>query len=240
MKHIKLLMFSLAFFLFLIVTVGCQSNNDNEGMNDRNNRNDNIENTRYDRNLNNDNRDGLINNDRTTRNNRNNTLDNNRIENRTDKMTNRNENRYDVSEEAAEKITNEIDEIDYAYVLTTNNNAYVAAVLDTDNNDRMNNNRSIMNDKNNNNNRSRANDDGMTRNINNEDAHELTDDVKTRISDIVKSVDGDINNVYVTTNPDFANLTNDYINDTNEGRPIRGFFDQIGNMIERIFPQNNR
>src|SRR5690625_2499617 len=46
--------------------------------------------------------------------------------------THDNENRYDVSEEAAEKITDEVDEIDYAYVLTTNNNAYVAAVLDND------------------------------------------------------------------------------------------------------------
>jgi len=26
----------------------------------------------------------------------------------------------------------------------------------------------------------------------------------------------------------------------NNGKPVRGFFDQFGNMIERLFPQNKR
>ncbi|MFD1849968.1 YhcN/YlaJ family sporulation lipoprotein [Oceanobacillus bengalensis] len=127
---------------------------------------------------------------------------------------NRNENRYEVGEEAANKITNQMDEIDSAYVLTTENNAYVAAELDTDNNNRG------------------------QRNDNNTFDDELSDEVKEKIGDIVKSVDRDIDNVYVSTNPDFFNLTNNYAEDVDRGEPIEGFFDQFSNMIERIFPQN--
>src|SRR5690625_4253224 len=53
---------------------------------------------------------------------------------RDDRRNNRNEQSYNVQEEAAERITEEIDDINYAYVLTTNRNAYVAAVLDRDEN----------------------------------------------------------------------------------------------------------
>ena len=48
-----------------------------------------------------------------------------------DQENNNNANRYEVSKESAERITEEIDEIDTAYVLTMDNNAYVAAGLDT-------------------------------------------------------------------------------------------------------------
>jgi len=42
--------------------------------------------------------------------------------------------------------------------------------------------------------------------------------------------------VYVSTNPDFFDLTNGYIDDVNRGEPVEGFFDQFSNMIERLFP----
>lgn len=122
-----------------------------------------------------------------------------------------NQSRYDVAEEAADRITDEIKVIDGAYVLTTDNNAYVAANLDTDAGNREN---------------------GTT------EGGELTEDVKQDISDIVKSVDNDIDQVYVSTNPDFFDLANNYANDLDEGRPVEGFFSQIGNMVERLFPQN--
>ena len=99
-------------------------------------------------------------------------------------------------------------------MITTDNNAYVAAELDNDNK-RGNNNR----------NNDRFDD-------------QLSDEVKNKISKIVKSVNKDIDNVYVSTNPDFLDLTNNYANDVERGEPIEGFFDQFSNMIERIFPQN--
>ncbi|GAA0438718.1 YhcN/YlaJ family sporulation lipoprotein [Virgibacillus sp. AGTR] len=133
-----------------------------------------------------------------------------------DQETNNND-RYDISKEAADKITDEIAEIDRAYVVTTDNNAYVAAGLDANDNPNMEN----------------------TNTNNNEDnGNEVTDEVKSKIKKIVQSVDGDIDNVYVSTNPDFLNLTQNYADDVDNGEPIEGFFDQFGNMIERLFPEN--
>ncbi len=126
---------------------------------------------------------------------------------------NRNDQEYEVADRAADRIAEEINEIDQAYVLRTDNNAYVAAVLDNDGNNNNNQNGNMNND-------------------------ELSEDVKGEISDIVQSVDSDVENVYVSTNPDFVNLTNNYANDLDNGQPVEGFFDQMGNMIERLFPQN--
>lgn len=214
--------------VFVLLLVGC-----NFGQDDKNN-NNNIEPTRFNDNdyNNRNNRDqgtGMRPDGTTNINNRN-------VENRNNNA--QRGDQYDISREAADRITDEIDEIDQAYVLTTNNNAYVAAVLDNDDqgNDRMTN---------------RNNTSGIDRglseardinngNRNRDDGAELTDEVKDKIADIVQSVDNNIDNVYVTTNPDFADLTNDYMNDFDEGKPVRGFFDQIGNMIERVFPQNKR
>lgn len=142
---------------------------------------------------------------------------NNRFGDRTDHVqrvrNNSNENRYEIAEEAAEKITEQVAEIESAYVLTTDNNAYVAAELDTSHRNKNTNNRNRFDD-------------------------EVSDEVKEKIADIVRSVDRDIENVYVSTNPDFFDLTNGYIDDVNRGEPVEGFFDQFSNMIERLFPQN--
>lgn len=194
----------------------------------------NVEQTRYndnntgmtdDRNYNiggNLERDNVRNNDNERDNDRNG--DNNQVAD--------NDNRYEVAEEAADRITDKIAEIDRAYVVTTENNAYVAAQLDNDdqNGDR--------NNENNGNNNARDNNRNNNRDNGNDQGQELTDDVKDEISDIVKAVDNDIDNVFVSTNPDFFDLTNNYVDDVDNGRPIRGFFDQFGNMVERLFPQN--
>lgn len=129
-----------------------------------------------------------------------------------------NDTHYEVSKKAANKISEQVEEIDNVYVITTDNNAYVAAELDTDRNDR--NNRGV-----NTNNQTRLND-------------ELSDEVKQEIAKIVKSVDKNIDNVYVSTNPDFYDLANNYAEDLENGHPVRGFFDQLGNMVERLFPEN--
>lgn len=153
-----------------------------------------------------------------------------------------NDTRYEVADEAAEKITEQVDEIDRAYVLTTENNAYVAAGLDIDQSDR--NDRDGQGTANNQNRQgSDFGTDNMGSNTpdgtdNERFDDQLSDDVKEEISEIVQSVDNDIDNVYVTTNPDFFDLTNNYADDVNRGQPIEGFFDQIGNAIERLFPQN--
>jgi len=155
---------------------------------------------------------------------------------------------YDIQKEAAERIVDEISEINYAYVLTNNRNAYVAAVLDNDRKSTSNNNKSGKSTTRQTNDRSTTDkgtnrDNNTTRGMTNRDqdhGEELTDDVKQEIKEIVQSVDRNIDNVYVSTNPDFADLTNNYVNDFNDGKPVRGMFNQLGNMIERLFPQNRR
>jgi spore cortex protein len=129
-----------------------------------------------------------------------------------DNMTNsrRDGTNYDIADEAAEKIQSQVQEIDRVYVLTTDNNAYVAASWDK---------------RTNNDNPNRKND-------------ELTEKTREDITKAVKSVNNDIDNVYISTNPDFFDLADEYANDVNRGEPVEGFFRRIGNMIERVFPNN--
>lgn len=77
-----------------------------------------------------------------------------------------------------------------------------------------------------------------TDNSNGRTAGELTDAVKKRIKDIVQSEEPNIDRVYVSTNPDFTNLMDRYSDNVKNGRPVAGFFDEVGNTIKRIFPQN--
>ncbi|MDY0406280.1 YhcN/YlaJ family sporulation lipoprotein [Virgibacillus sp. 179-BFC.A HS] len=221
--------------VLLVALAACNGNNNNTGKNDTN-----TEPTRYntDRNNTRGDMDGYTNqeNDRFRNNDRINDENYTRGDN-----DNNNNSRYRVAKESADRITDRIPQIKRAYVLTTDNNAYVAAQLDTnynngvndDNNNDVNNNNGINgnNTATNNNNKNGLGNAADT-------GHELTNDVKKKIKDIVQDVDADIDNVYVSTNPDFYNLANNYVTDTNNGKPVRGMFDQLGNMIQRIFPQN--
>ncbi|GAB2534040.1 YhcN/YlaJ family sporulation lipoprotein [Gracilibacillus alcaliphilus] len=131
------------------------------------------------------------------------------VDERMNDDNNRDQRQYDVSAEAADKITAEVPDINNVYVLTTDNNAYVAASWD-------------------------KGEEGNT----DKNAAELDDDTKKKITDVVKSVDSDIDNVYISTNPDFFELSGQYINDMENGQPVEGFFGRIGNMIERVFPDD--
>ncbi|WP_186579300.1 YhcN/YlaJ family sporulation lipoprotein [Aquibacillus kalidii] len=124
---------------------------------------------------------------------------NNQNKNRNIADNKQDENRFEIADRAADRITEQVKQVDRAYVLTTENNAYVATQL-TNNTD------------------------------------EISNEVKDSVSRAVKSVDPGIENVYVSTNPDFVDLTNNYVNDAENGEPVEGFFDQMGQMIERIFP----
>ncbi|CQR47085.1 Lipoprotein YhcN precursor [Paraliobacillus sp. PM-2] len=134
------------------------------------------------------------------------TADEINYDNRQSGEQNRNQNNqnYDVSEKAAQQITEKIDQIDQAYVLKMGNNAYVAAELDQGNNN------------------------GNSK---------VTKSVKKQIAEVVKQEEYDVDYVYVSTNPDFVNLTTNYADDMANGEPVEGFFDQMGEMIQRIFPR---
>lgn len=238
------------FIVLSLILVAC--NTTDEGMRGNDTDGNNVQPTRHKDDVNN-NRNNVRNtgdSDRQLNDRRNGDMDNNR-DNRNNRRNN--DENYDISEEAANKITDEITEIDHAYVLTTKNNAYVAAAFDADDddnddggkadrNDRTDRNDKANRDKDDNanldKNRNNGANDRNMRNNDQMDDDRLTDDVKENISDIVKSVDDDIDNVYVSTNPDFLDLTTNYVNDMDNGHPVRGFFDQMGDMVERLFPQN--
>ena len=55
--------------------------------------------------------------------------------------------------------------------------------------------------------------------------NELTSDIKNKISRTVKSVDGNIDNVYISVNPDFYDRMNTYSRDIRNGRPVAGFME---------------
>jgi len=65
-----------------------------------------------------------------------------------------------------------------------------------------------------------------------------SDDLKTRISDEVKNVNADIDKVYVSANPDFLKEINDYRTKYNNGQPVEGLFEEIGDSIKRVFPDS--
>jgi spore cortex protein len=67
-------------------------------------------------------------------------------------------------------------------------------------------------------------------------ANKLTSAVEDKIARKVKSVDPDIDNVYVSVNPAFFKQMNDYARDIRNGRPISGIFKQFSDMISRVFP----
>src|SRR5699024_9237219 len=105
----------------VIALVGCQGTNTNDTTTKDRTPTDN---TRYEQTRYND--KNVTHNERFTK-----------MSNREDQVNRKNDrdrNDYRVSKEAAERITSEVDEISRAYVLTTRNNAYVAATLkDRDN-----------------------------------------------------------------------------------------------------------
>ncbi|MEH7083065.1 YhcN/YlaJ family sporulation lipoprotein [Neobacillus drentensis] len=66
--------------------------------------------------------------------------------------------------------------------------------------------------------------------------NELTSDIKNKISRAVKSVDENIDNVYISVNPDFYDRMNTYSRDIRNGRPVAGFMDEFSDIIRRVFP----
>ncbi|WP_199620301.1 YhcN/YlaJ family sporulation lipoprotein [Paenibacillus alkalitolerans] len=58
-----------------------------------------------------------------------------------------------------------------------------------------------------------------------------------QIAKQVRAADPNIRNVYVSTNPDFVDRVNEYVNDVQKGRPVAGFFEEFNEMIIRMFPK---
>ncbi|MEK5523795.1 hypothetical protein B5V89_02030 [Heyndrickxia sporothermodurans] len=66
--------------------------------------------------------------------------------------------------------------------------------------------------------------------------NELSKTVENKIAKEVRKADKDIDNVYVSVNPDFYDRMTDYGNELRNGHPISGLFDQFNQTVQRIFP----
>ncbi|MBU8788473.1 MULTISPECIES: YhcN/YlaJ family sporulation lipoprotein [Bacillus] len=65
----------------------------------------------------------------------------------------------------------------------------------------------------------------------------VSESLKNKISDKVKAKDKSIDNVYVSANPDFVDRMTDYGRRIQKGEPIKGLFDEFGQMTRRVFPE---
>jgi YhcN/YlaJ family sporulation lipoprotein len=65
---------------------------------------------------------------------------------------------------------------------------------------------------------------------------QLTSDLENQIAQQVRSTDPSIQNVYVSTNPEFVNRVNKYVADVGQGKPVSGFVEEFTVMVNRIFP----
>lgn len=72
--------------------------------------------------------------------------------------------------------------------------------------------------------------------LNRTSRNELTSDIQNTISRAVKSGDDEIDNVYISLNPDFYNRMKIYSDDIRAGRPVSGFMDEFSDSIRRMFP----
>jgi len=64
----------------------------------------------------------------------------------------------------------------------------------------------------------------------------LSNTLKTKIADQVKSMSTATQNVYVSANPDFASRMQNFAEETRKGHAIQGFLSEFNALVERIFP----
>lgn len=65
----------------------------------------------------------------------------------------------------------------------------------------------------------------------------LTDEFKQKVANEARSVDPNLQRVFVSANPNFVKQLNGYINDFRNGRPIGGIIEGVTNVINRTFPE---
>ncbi|WP_336765401.1 YhcN/YlaJ family sporulation lipoprotein [Paenibacillus sp. USHLN196] len=65
-----------------------------------------------------------------------------------------------------------------------------------------------------------------------------SDEIKGKISAKIKQFAPNIENVYVSANPEFVEHVENYATDMRNGKPVSGMIDTFQSMVERIFPTN--
>ncbi|MEH7075358.1 YhcN/YlaJ family sporulation lipoprotein [Neobacillus drentensis] len=64
----------------------------------------------------------------------------------------------------------------------------------------------------------------------------LTSDLENRIAKRIKSADRNVDNVYISANPDFYDQMNTYSEVIRNGKSTSGFLDAFSDTIRRVFP----
>ncbi|QGQ99012.1 YhcN/YlaJ family sporulation lipoprotein [Paenibacillus psychroresistens] len=67
-------------------------------------------------------------------------------------------------------------------------------------------------------------------------ANQISRALEDQIAAEVRATDPTIKNVYVSTNPEFVDRVKQYVYEARTGRPVSGFFNELNQMIQRIFP----
>lgn len=71
-----------------------------------------------------------------------------------------------------------------------------------------------------------------------ENKDNVSAEIKSKISDVIKKSDPSITNVYVSANPDFVQRVSNYATEVKNGHPIGGMVSELSTMFERIFPMH--
>ncbi len=118
------------------------------------------------------------------------------------------EGHMEVAKEAADKVT-ELDEVESANVILTDTTAYVAVMMNKD--------ADIEEGE--------GDTSGML-------PKELEDKVAAKVREAHQNVD----QVYVSLNPEFVDRMKDYGKKIDEGEPIEGLFEEFGEAMRNVFP----
>lgn len=65
---------------------------------------------------------------------------------------------------------------------------------------------------------------------------EEIEQINAKIGDQVKEINTDLENVYVSVNPDFVDRMTDYADKIEAGEPIEGLGEEFSMLVKRIFP----
>lgn len=126
--------------------------------------------------------------------------------------------KIDMSDTAAERVA-ALKEVQSAYVMLGDKNAYVAINL----HDHVQHGTTAG--------------QGQVGTYATTEAMEVPSELKQKVAAEVKKVKADVEHVYVSANPDFVGRMTGYMNDVRAGHPIQGLIVEFNAMVERIFPQ---
>ena len=65
------------------------------------------------------------------------------------------------------------------------------------------------------------------------------EELENKIADEARTANANFDNVYVSTNPDFAKQFNEYGEKIRANEPVEGFFEEFSDSVKRVFPDAN-